>query len=65
MLSTAHKNLLLGLARENTRTMRDSLRLARAALGDEHMTVRILTKRVENAEAAERALESEPARQVA
>ncbi len=65
MLICAHKDLLLRLAREHTRGVRHSLQLARAQLGPSHHTVRTLMKNVVEAEQAEMALESEPARQVA
>lgn len=64
MLICAHKALLLDLAREHSRNMRQSVALARAQLGEGALTVRILMGRLVQAEQAEAALEHEPARQL-
>lgn len=65
MLTTAHKSLLADLARRHYADLHDQLRLARAHFSDSSFTVRSLSERVRAAENVVKAIESEPARQVA
>lgn len=66
MLKCAHKDLLTRLAREHTQHLRASLALARAHFNPGHFVIRSLTRRLDEAIEAERAIESEiTARQVA
>ena len=65
MLTSAHKHLLADLARRHAADLQASLRLARVHFSNSHMTVRTLTQRVDEAQSVVRAIESEPARQVA
>lgn len=65
MLESAHKALLLELARGHERDLRSSLSLARQHFGETHMTVRTLVRRVELVQDTVRTLETEPARAAA
>jgi hypothetical protein len=65
MLTVQQKTLLQSCLAEHTNGLRHAYQLARHQLGKEHMTVRILQRRVETAQETERQLADEPVRQVA
>lgn len=65
MLTSKQKALLMSCLADHTNGLRHAYTLARAQLGEGHMTTRILERRVKDARETERQLQSEPARQVA
>lgn len=65
MLNPAHKDLFATLARRHIGDLRASLQLARAHVGEDHFAVRRLLQELNAAEDAIKAIETEPARQVA